>query len=365
MKLYIDESGNTGETLSKDSKFNFVEQPYYVLTGILLDDNTQLCFETFLNNQKIKHRIQGNELKAKNLYDSKRVFISELTDYIIDNKIPFFVELMDKQFYIHIQLVEYFIVPYYSLPLTNENIFRKRFIASSLGQFMNQTIYQCFIDTIKENSSVALENFYDILINHFNSIGQNEIKINVEQTKIDYLEMKEENPEKALKHFFPIPDENPHKRLIHLLPNYNAFTNLIARTQKFLNEIKFEIIHDEQKQFDVIFQSALESMKTNDSDKFVENTMITEKAKFNIDSTIRLNFVDSKTNILVQSSDLIAGVIMRFWSDFINGNSDKVDTYLPIIKKLNFPIITSNLGINYVVPDFNHLEIVTRLKKTK
>jgi len=357
--LYIDESGNTGETLSKNFKFNFENQPYYVLAGILLDEKSQVALSAFINSQIARHRIQGNELKAKNLYESKPIFIAELVDYIVTNKIPFFIELMDKYFYLHIQLVEYFIVPYYSIPINDENIFQKRCIASTLGRLLNQDIYQSFIDTIKENTPEALENFYNILITHFEQAGLNEIKTNVEQTKNDYLERKAEDPKKAFKEFFPMPDENPNKRLIHLLPNFNAFTNLVARANKYvednLTNKYFEIIHDEQKQFDLIFLSALEKMKNLETDKLIDNTHIAEKGRFNIDNNIKLNFKDSKTDIFIQVSDLISGVIMRFWLDFINKNEVKTTTYLPIIKKLNYPYANTTMGINYVVPDYNYL----------
>jgi|SRR5690554_59185 len=366
MKLYIDESGNTGETLSKESEFNFREQPYYVLAGLFVKNELEEELQDFVDELKTKYRVQGNELKAKNLYESKHLFITELVEFIIDKKIPFFIELMDKLFYLNIQLVEYFIVPYYSLPINDENIYRKRFIASTLGQFLNQDIYQKFIDTIKENTNDALEKFYDELISHFKNTNQNEIKINVEQTKTDYFEKKENNPEQALKDFLPIPDENPNKRLIYLLPNYNAFTNLIARAQKYINDTSpesgFDIIHDEQKQFDVIFATALELMKNNDTDVVVNGTVINEKAMFNLEKEINLSFIDSKTNIFIQVSDLLAGVIMRFWSDFISKNEDKIQKYLPVIKQLNYPIDGSSIGINYVVPDFNHLEIITRIQ---
>jgi hypothetical protein len=267
---------------------------------------------------------------------------------------------------LNIQLVEYFIVPYYSLPINDKNIYRKRFIASTLGQFLNQNIYQCFIDAIKENSSESLENFYDILINHFEQAGHNELKINVEQTQIDYLERKAEDPNKALKEFFPIPDMNPNNRLIYLLPNFNAFTNLVGRTQKFVDDNstnkKFEIIHDEQKQFDIIFQSALEQMKNVEIDKLIEKTHLREKGRFNINNSISLNFKDSKTDILIQVSDLIAGLVMRFWIDFIGKNEAKITTYLPTIKKLNYPYDKTTVGINYVVPVYDHTEIITRIK---
>lgn len=366
MKLYIDESGNTGETLSKESKFNFTEQPYYVLAGILLDENNRTKLESFVTNKISEHRIQGNELKAKNLYESKPKFIIELVDYLIENKIPFFIELMDKLFYMHIQLVEYFIVPYYSLPVNDMNVFGKKFIASNLGQFLTADIYQHFIDSVKENTNESLEQFYDILIDHFEKIGYNEIRQNVEQTKSDYFNRKVEDPQAALKEFFPLADENPHKKLIYLLPNFNAFTSLIARAERFkkdnLHNDVFEIIHDEQKQFDVIFQKALEQMKNVDSDKLIENTVFANKSKFNVDENIKLNFKDSKEDRLIQVSDLIAGVIMRFWIDFMNSNEEKVETYLQVIEKLNFSEHFSNIGINYVVPDFDHKKIAKRLK---
>ncbi len=368
INLYIDESGNTGETLSKDSKFNFIDQPYYVLAGLLLDENSQIDLSAFVNSQIQKHRIQRNELKAKKIYESKPNFIAELVDYIVINEIPFFIELMDKHFYLHVQLVEYFILPYYSLPINDENISSKRFLASTLGQYLNESIYQSFIDAIKVNTRESLENFYDILITHFERAGHDEIKVNVEQTKIDYLERKEEDPDMALKEFFPIPDKNPNNRRIHLLPNFNAFTNLVARTQKYvddklINKV-FEIIHDEQKQFDVIFQSALDQMKNVETDKLFKMTHITEKGRFNIESSIKLNFKDSKTDILIQVSDLIAGVIMRFWADFIGENEAKTIAYLPIIKKLHYPFNKATVGINYVVPDFDHTQIIARIMNT-
>ena len=231
---------------------------------------------------------------------------------------------------------------------------------------MNHDIYQSLIETVKENTNASLENFYDLLINYFDSINQHEIKINVEQTKIDYLETKEDNAEDELKKFLPIPDENPNKRLLHLLPNFIAFTDLVARAHKhdidFLDGKGFEIIHDEQKQFDIIFKSVFKTMQTTDTDSFTKDTLIIEKASFNLSDKLSLKFVDSKLSLSVQVSDLIAGIVMRFWSDFINKNESQVDRYLPIMNKINYPVDGTSIGINYVVPDFNHFEIISRYK---
>lgn len=365
MKLYIDESGNTGEALSQNGNFNFTEQPYYVLSGLFADDETKEALEIFVADLKIKHHIQGNELKSKSIYKTKSNFLTELIDYLTDKQIPIFTELMDKHYYIHIQLIEYFIVPYYSLEFTNSNIEKKRIASSELGQFLNQDIYDRFVIAIKANTNESLEEFYDVLISHFNEINEVTLKNNVELTKKDYFAAKEKSSEQALKNFFPIPDKNPKNRLIHLLPNYNAFTNLIGRTQKFVEDFTkeqdFSIIHDEQKQFDVIFEKALLLMKEADSDSVTRNTKIALKGTFNLNENISLTFVDSKTNISVQVADLLAGFVMRFWSDFKNGNNANVEKYLPLMRKINHPITGSTIGINYMVPYFEHIDISKKL----
>ncbi len=368
MKLYIDESGNTGETLSNDGNFNFKEQPFYVLSGLFLDDDTKIELEKFVEKLKNEHHIQGDELKSKNIYKNKSKFLKELTDYIADKKILVFSELMDKLYYIHTQLIEYFIVPYYSLEFTDSNIEKKRIAASELGQFLNQNIYDSFFQAVKLNTNESLEKFYEILINHFESINENALKSNVESTKKDYFKQKENDAENALKMFFPIPDENPNNRLIHLLPNYNAFTNLIGRAQgyidKYTNQTAFSIIHDEQKQFDVIFQKALDLMKEVDADSIIEKTKIALKGTFNLNENIDLRFVDSKTDITIQVADLIAGFTMRFWSDFKNNNQTNIKKYLSVMTKMNFPLPGSSVGINYMVPYIEHIDISRKMMES-
>lgn len=360
MKLYIDESGNTGETLCVNSRFNFEEQPYYVLAGISLNDSQRENIEAFIAELKIRFNVQGNELKAKNLYESKPLFIKELVEYIIKNEIRFFIELMDKRFYIHMPLIDYFLIPYYSLSIIEKHLFEKRMVASHLEELLNIDFYDKFISAVKENTNEALEEFYDFLIDYFNNIGNKELSDNVSMTKEEYYEMKEDDPAEALRRFLPIPDENPNRRLIHFLPNYGAFTNIIGRANLFRieysDDTEFEIIHDEQKQFDIIFEEALEDMKNIDSDSFLKN--INKRGAFNIDEHTKLTFTDSKTSTPVQIADLIAGVVMRFWADFIKGNESKIQTFLPVISQLNYPKEGASAGINYVVPVFKHQELM-------
>ena len=67
-------------------------------------------------------------------------------------------------------------------------------------------------------------------------------------------------------------------------------------------------------------------MQTSDTDYFAKGAMVLYNVSFNFSDKISLEFIDSKLSISVQVSDLIAGVVMRFWNDFINKNESQCFT---------------------------------------
>ncbi len=150
MNLYVDESGNTGETLIKDGKFNFTEQPLYVLAAILPGEKEGLL-KDFIAELLKKHKIKANELKAGKVYEKKPLLLVDLIDHLVSNRIPSFIELMDKLYYLSIQITNYFISPL--TQLNNSVIARNNHIASTLAGYLNTDIYESFIKTCKEYST--------------------------------------------------------------------------------------------------------------------------------------------------------------------------------------------------------------------
>jgi len=362
MKLYIDESGNTGETLIKNGKPNFNDQPYYVLAGLLISDSIKSDFISYIQTKKTESKIQSPELKAKNIYEKQSGFIIDIVNYITTNNIPVFIELMDKHFYLNIQILEHIIVPSYSLPLTNKNMQYKNILASNITPYLSDKIYEQFVIACKEYNAIELEKLFQIFLTHFSNTNNEDLKKNIELTIEDYNEKKAKSRE-AYKSFLPIPDKNPKNRLIHLLPNYQAFTGLVGRVEKHRVDFKtedYEIVHDEQKQFDIIYKAAFDLMKENDTDGVVANTIISERAIFNINKDLKLEFVDSKQELLIQISDLISGFVMRFWKDFSENNSKNVSKYCSTFKKLTYPVNGATMGINFVVPDLEHMKYVRK-----
>jgi len=362
MKLYIDESGNTGETLINNGKLNFVDQPYYALTGLLISDSIKSDLVSYIQTKKTEYRIQSPELKAKNIYKKQPGLIIDIVNYIICKSIPVFIELMDKHFYLNIQIIEHIIVPSYSLPLTNDNMQYKNILASNITPYLSNDIYNQFVIACKEYSAVELEKLFQILLIHFSNTNNGELKKNIELTIEDYNEKKAHSTD-AYKSFLPIPDKNHRNRLIHLLPNYHAFTNLIGRVEKYRVDFKtgdYEIVHDEQKQFDIIYKKALDIMKERDIDSVVANTIISERARFNINKDLKLEFVDSKQELMVQLSDLISGFVMRFWKDLSENNFENNSRFFSAFKKLTYPVNGATMGINFVVPDLEHMKYVRK-----
>lgn len=359
MKLYIDESGNTGETLTKDSKYNFREQPYFVLAGILINKNEEKLLENFITQKRALYKIQSNEFKARKLYDKRNKFITETIDFLIENKIHFFVELMEKSYYLNVQILENIILPFKEN--TDESIHMRKVIASNLDIFFNDEVYQKFIDTCKTYTSNALEDFLHYLIAYLQGIIPNstedfkesivQLKGHIELTLSDFLEMKSESIN-SYKLFLPKPSLNPHNKLVHLLPNYHCFSNLIGRTEKCVldNSLgEYAIIHDEQKEFGVIFEETIAHMKTVDTNQLIKGTFAEDIVSYNLPSNLKLSFEDSKTNIFLQVSDILGGFTMKFWNDFVNNNMEKIALYSNTFKKLVNLNSDNHNGINFVV----------------
>lgn len=108
-EYYIDESGNTGDLSTVKIDSYFVEQRMFALAafGCTLDQD----FTDKLGALKKAHRIQSSELKSKQAYDKPR-FIFDLLDLLETRRAPIFIELVDKHFFVVVNIIERMVVPY-------------------------------------------------------------------------------------------------------------------------------------------------------------------------------------------------------------------------------------------------------------
>lgn len=109
-KVFIDESGNTGDDLLN------LDQPIFVLAALGVDKKAERLIRAAVANLRKKHRIQaGRELKGRSLTQGRgRRLIKEVVDAIFANGGIVFLELVEKRFNICTFLVDDLFDPVYN-----------------------------------------------------------------------------------------------------------------------------------------------------------------------------------------------------------------------------------------------------------
>jgi hypothetical protein len=352
MKFYFDESGNTGNILLNDT-LDFHEQPYFVLGAIGGDKESINLLNEKCLKLKDKYNIQMPELKSSSIYKNYPDFFGEIMEYIWDRKIPYFIEFIDKKFFLCMQITDSFILPATSWHVSGGVKYSlgwikgKKEIAAYLYKNLSENYFvkfSQFIHSPTEKEFLKIINELKVGLDKENGLADIIVK-HINETVDDFHKINESNQSEKYPYefFIPIPDMNKKGKQMYSLPHINCFTNLIFRIGEYLDnkdEKNINLIHDNQKQFD---ENLVENLEN-----FQENILFKDlKQNFN------LNFSDSKKNVPIQIIDLIIGVIYRHWRDFQKSKFDKIDSFDSIMHFLltyDKIFLGKNMtGINYVV----------------
>ncbi|SRR6266481_906527 len=108
INYYIDESGHSGDLINSGHALDFDGQPIFSLACIGVDDETRLASE--IDRLRIKHQIASVELKSSSL-KNKPGFILDLVEFVCNESLPFFIEVVDKKFFLCMHIVDCHIAP--------------------------------------------------------------------------------------------------------------------------------------------------------------------------------------------------------------------------------------------------------------
>jgi len=364
LTVYIDESGNSGEVfVDLKTIEHFHNQPYFVLAGIGIAKTDEKEIEKEIAHLKATYKIIASELKASKLF-KKPLFILDLFKYLERKNCPLFAELMDKKYYLAIQIVDYFIFPPPTLSMMPAHV---QAVWLKAKPFLANYVYENFSDSLFTNLCEAYSHYnkqyFEKSLNFF--IGElrqkhdeesEEILKHVLQTKSEYEEflLKKGLPREAFTYFLRLPDRFEVKE-VSLLPHIEALFNLCARVEQYRYDENLPVanfIHDEQKAYGNILKDCFEKMK-----QF--NVGISElqpffgKSKFQLAKENRFQFANSESSIFVQIADLLAGFVLRSWAEFFKNGS------LPEEQLMIWNLLFANsrkhksLGVNMVVGQSN------------
>lgn len=317
--VFIDESYNTGEPKFNNGKWNFYDQPYFILGAYIIRDEYieefREEFKTKLINYDKYERGLGTtkELKSTTQYKFRNELLKDMIELIKKYRITLKIDVSNKKFKIITTLVDYCVYPYYiyNMYKLRNNQFRTeiRETANYLYYELDDNILSRYVNLCNDKEKENIEDLLDFMNDLYSKISKKQIKEKVKKV-IDYISQYE-HENLNIHHLFPLKDLNNRGKTMSFLPNLDAYNNIIASVARLsLSENNsIHIYHDIQKQF---------------SDSIIKwtNTIKNEGDTKNIDS---INFIESKDEILIQFIDYITGNFRICFNNIINGTTKKRD----------------------------------------
>jgi len=356
ISFYIDESGHSGDVVNSGAAYDFLDQPFFVLAAVGIENEAFIAQQ--INALRFTHRMPAGELKSKSL-QSRPAFVYDLLSLVCNQELPFFVEVVDKRYFVCIQLVNSQLLP--SI-LGFKDGPKMHFIKNTLVDFLydevsdhvlNQFVAAC----MKPSDQSLMSAFGSQLLF---SIGKSatsdaqDIRDSMHHMVIEamkeYVEMRKEDSD-AYFRFLPSPDLNKRGKLVWMLPNLSSLTNIYARINLFrkkkLEDVR--LVHDQQPELDDILRNAKRAAESIIKDTKTEP--FTPHSDYLFIESAPLEFVRSHESLGIQVADVIAGTVMRFYRDRLRGNAaSPLETTEAVMKLLRKSDESTGIGVNQVVP---------------
>ena len=289
MKLYFDESGQTGCVVpNRNGELYRKNQRFFVLAGIVCQNDEDVIdltnkYRTFLQ----KYDVADKELKGTNiLRPENRKMLADFIENMLDDR-HIYICCYDKIFYLASMISTYLLD-------------RKTMIEQPLLYFTqqsaltreNQRIFIKFCAALEEGTSRARREFVKYMVNYpYEKFDiENNMYVVAALAMLMVYKEDEEMPD------FPLPKRKGvylNDNITHLI-NLNALgeTLLSLRMIYHVSQNRMEVYHDHIIEFEAEFHDTLKE--------------------------VPLKFVDSKDEILIQYADNVASVFRRIYSETVD-----------------------------------------------
>lgn len=313
--IYIDESGNTGNIeINEDLHWNYGIQTHFALGAIYIAENKYNALKDMIS--EILHKYDpklGDEIELKSTakYKFKEKLLEELVDGLTSYNTGVYFDIANKKYKVIINMVEYCIYPYYLYKSRNDILAlrqRKINVSKDLYNRMEEEDIKMFIDLCQntENEQDIISLFLEFLHKlkelfiKDKSTTALEIQKNIERV-IDFIKDKESR-KLSLENILPVKDYTNKGTKESFLPNVDAYNNLISQiSQLALSDLdSIYIHHDSQAQFSQVLFDWSEALR---------------KKGCNIK---KVEFCDSKSEVIIQVCDFFTGNILRLYKEIIN-----------------------------------------------
>ena len=255
MKIYFDESGQTGCVLQKGDLLNFREQPTFAIGALVVKN--QKDEEKLLNKYKEFKKIFRitKEIKGSDLLTRKH---NQELNYIVNNlvdKSHYYILIYDKKFYISTLLLISLLGFEYQQKLPIHFYKQASFLSKQKDDFFVQ--YLKYIEHPTINDFNAYLKYLIKYHYEYNNLEENAV---VDISK----KILEEKLESKFFNDFMTFGWYGNSKVANLI-NLNALSEIIyfIKEDRNLSNSNIKYIHDEIKQFKEVFNDELKKHKIN------------------------------------------------------------------------------------------------------
>ncbi|KTT69935.1 DUF3800 domain-containing protein [Sphingomonas endophytica] len=306
-RYFLDESGHGGD-LASAKTLDFAGQPFFALACVGAADDTALTTE--LDRLRTQYACGDGELKSSKLGKKLGPVSHDLVAFLAERRWPFFVELVDKRFFVAIHIVNHVLCGPYGLD--NVDMASRNVMAEFLSDGDSDAVLLAYITACEAPSVSAVATVIDLL---WDWLEQSDDEI-ARTTQVLTMFARDRVREASAKteDFLPIADETEAGKKVWMLPNLQCLTNIYARINLSrptgLDSAK--LIHDEQMQYAKVLVDAKALMEKLSNDAALP---IVPFADYQLCGRADLFFTTEIKEPCLQAADILAGCAMRFARD--------------------------------------------------
>lgn len=339
MIIYFDESGNTGIQKMNNGAWNFNEQPYFVLTGILINNDNETLFCNRISSLKTEFKIEGEiKYKNKSIRKNADIIVMKLIDIIHECNGKIMIEVVNKKFDICKWITNYCFIPYYDSPQSNteERYIIGRCIANYVYTKVEDKLLNSFL-TLVDSEQKSARKLRSYCLELYNTIDNELLKEALEMTRDSIKKYKKLGLQ--VENLFPLADKFSNgSTYIAVCPNIDSFNNIISKCSCMSNDI--HVKHDDIKQLEQAIKLWCQKhMEINDN------------------INIEIDFLVSKNELGIQVSDFISGFVREKMN--IDSKNIIVDENFNKLRN-NLNIVSSFEDVLRVHP--NHIRTIEEKK---
>ena len=355
--IYIDECGHTGDLsgTSRGSDYDFQNQPFFALAGVGLDEKSE--WEERIDKLRKRHRIQATELKSslRGIIARPR-FSADVLNLLLDEKVPLFVELVNKRFFTCVYITLFQLTPTsLGYPESTNLHFIRNIVSDFLYRYASKAVLDAFVASCLSPGETTLLTSFARLREMAERPRYNESEKKIAHVVVNMIEVAELNwrerrttEKESWLGFIPPPDFNEHGKQVWMLPNLTSLTNIYARLNNYYEQrlADVRLVHDQQLDLESILRQGKRTCEN------LHGNVIpyTPHSDYWFEEQATFEFAESHEELGLQLADIVAGATMRFFRDTKAGEPVNFELRSAMTRLVDESNENTGFGLNQVVP---------------